>query len=156
MSLHSNHADRFDQLEQQIRVARAVTPDLVSGVLAGACLRLPALTNTNKAASIARLIEADAWTDAALAIIELESPQWKLRRLVYEDGEWHCQLSNQRELPAGLDETAEACHEFLPLAILGAFLETRRRGPTMREAERPGVPQVRPAAHDAVSVDNFA
>jgi hypothetical protein len=156
MLMHSNHADRFDQLEQQLRVAQAVTSDLVSGVVAGACRRLSALPNTNTAASIARLIKANAWTDAALAIIESELPQWKLRRLVYEDGEWHCQLSNQRELPAGLDETVDACHVFLSLAILSAFLEARRRGVTTREAERPDVPQMRPAAHHVVSVDNFA
>ena len=27
---------------------------------------------------------------AALALVELELPAWKLRRLIYEDGEWLC------------------------------------------------------------------
>jgi hypothetical protein len=72
-----------------------------------ACTRLPA----GKAARIDQLIDAGAWNDAALALIELELPAWKLRRLVYEDGEWLCSLSRQPNLPLALDDTADARHE---------------------------------------------
>ena len=44
-------------------------------------------------AKVARLIESGAFADATLAVLELELPQWKLRRLIYEDGEWHRSLS---------------------------------------------------------------
>jgi hypothetical protein len=76
---------------------------------------------------IDRLIEADAWTDAAMGLLEANLPAWQVRRLVYEDGEWHCSLSRQRNLPAEIDDTADACHELLPLAILDAFAEARRK-----------------------------
>jgi hypothetical protein len=42
------------------------------------------------------------------------------------DREWLCSLSNQPQLPLGLDNVAEASHEVLPLAILLAFLQARR------------------------------
>jgi hypothetical protein len=46
-----------------------------------------------------QLIEAGAWADATLAMVELELPYWNLRRLVHEDGEWLCSLSKQPNLP---------------------------------------------------------
>ena len=76
---------------------------------------------------VEQLIEAGAWTDAAMALLEAGAPAWELRRLVYEDGEWHCCLSRQRNLPAELDDTADAWHEILPLAILGALAEARQK-----------------------------
>jgi hypothetical protein len=59
------------------------------------------------------LIKIGAWVDIALTLIELELPGWKLRRLIREDGEWFCSLSQQPNLPATLDDMA--------------FLEARRR-----------------------------
>src|SRR6476659_10952614 len=85
------------------------------------------LTPPPTAARIDQLIEARAWDDAALALIELELPAWKLRRLVYEDGEWLCSLSSHPNLSVALDDTVDARHEVLPLAILSAFIEARRR-----------------------------
>jgi hypothetical protein len=105
------------------RHAHALTPDLISNVIADACTRLPAMKRAGKAARIDQLIETGAWDDAALALIELELPAWKLRRLVYEDGEWLCSLSKQPNLPVGLDDTADASHEVLTLAILSACIE---------------------------------
>jgi len=54
------------------------------------------LTPPSSAARIDQLIEARAWNDAALALVELELPAWKLRRLVYEDGEWPARFSDSR------------------------------------------------------------
>ena len=45
---------------------------------------LPALSDAEgsaKAARLRRLIQSQAWTDAALAFIDLELPQWQVRRL---------------------------------------------------------------------------
>ena len=53
-------------------------------------------------------------------------PGWKLRRLICENGEWFCSLSRQPNLPAALDDTADASHDVLPLAILLAFGGARR------------------------------
>jgi hypothetical protein len=88
-------------------------------------------------------------------LLELELPQWKLRRIVYEDGEWHCALSRQPQLPLELDEVAEASHEILPLALLVALLQASRdvaAGATRVTA----VPRVILAPGYAVCCDNFA
>jgi hypothetical protein len=92
--------------------------------------------------------EAGAWTDATIALLELELPDWKLRRLVDDNGKWLCSLSKQPGIPLGRDEVAEASHESLPLAILIALLQARRssaggpsgiaRVPPFRRAPRNG------------------
>jgi hypothetical protein len=156
MLFHPKHEARLDRLADKLRVAQGVTRDLISNVIADACVRIPVLTRAGKAAWIDQLIEAGAWSDAALALIELELPAWKLRRLVYEDGEWHCSLSKQPNLPVALDDTADASHEVLPLAILNAFVEARRRTSAAPETTSATVPQVRPTSDYAICCDNFA
>jgi hypothetical protein len=154
MLFDPKHEDRLGELEARLRGAHALTPDLLSDVIAQACTRLAA-HGPSARGRVDRLIEAGAWTDAVLALVEIELPHWTLRRLVYEDGEWLCSLSSQPGLPLGLDEVAEASHEILPLAILLAFIEARRAA-----LESPvgltAVPQVRPAVGYAVCCDNFA
>ena len=151
------YENRLDRLTEQLRLAPALTADLVSNVVADACTRIPVLNKAGKATRrLDQLIEAGAWSDAALALIELELPAWKLRRLVYEDGEWFCSLSKQPNLPVALDDTADACHEVLPLAILSAFVEARRKTSAVREPSSPTVPQVRPTSGYAICCDNFA
>ena len=76
------HEDRLDRLMEQLRLAPALTPNLIGAVIADACTRLPVLHRAGMAARIDQLIEAGAWSDAALALIELELPAWKLSRLV--------------------------------------------------------------------------
>ena len=156
MLFNPNRESRLDRLADQVRLALALTPDLISKVIADACTRLPVLSRAGKAARIDRFVEAGAWNDAVLALIELELPAWNLRRLVYEDGEWLCSLSKQPNLPMALDETADATHDVLPLAILGAFFEARRRNTVSHETSLPTVPQVRLAPDCAVCCDNFA
>jgi len=153
---HPKTADRLSLLADQIRSAQAITPDLVSDVIDGACVRLPAISRTEKAARLRRLIEAGAWTEAALALIELELPQWRLRRLVHDDGEWLCSLSSQPNLPGEFDDTVDARHEILSLALLSAFLEAKRQATGAREVSAPAVPQVRRASSCVVCCDNFA
>jgi hypothetical protein len=155
MLFDPKHEEHLDALEEQLRRAPALTPDLISNVIADACTRLPVLKRAGKAARIDQLIKAGAWSDAALALIELELPAWKLRRLVYEDGAWLCSLSRQPNLPMALDDTADASHEVLPLAILSAFVEAHRRTSAMRETSSQTVPQVRPTEGYAVCCDNF-
>jgi hypothetical protein len=153
MLFNPKHEDRLGRLANRLRFAQAVTPDLVADVAAEACVRVRTLSAAGKAGRIARLVACGAWTDAALALVELELPQWKLRRLVCEDGEWLCSLSKQPGLPIELDATVDACHELLPLAVLCALVEARRRADEGR-ASSP-VPQLR-LPGDAVCCDNFA
>jgi hypothetical protein len=132
-----------------------VTAELMSNVIDEACWRSPPVRRTGKAARIELLIRSGAWTDAALALIELELPQWQIRRIVYDEGEWHCALSRQRELPEWIDQSIEARHEDLPLAILMTFVEAQRAStPSIRTS----VPTVRSEASpldEPVSCDNF-
>jgi hypothetical protein len=152
MLLDPKHEGRFDWLTEQLRRAPAATPDLISNVIVDACTRLPAVNATR----VDQLIEAGAWTDAALALIELELPAWKLRRLIYEDGAWFCSLSKRPNLPVELDDTADASHEVLPLAILSAFVEARRRASAIREPSLQAVPPVRRTSGYAICCDNFS
>ena len=155
MWLNPKHEDRLDRLMEQLRLAPAPTADLISNVVAAACTRLPMLNMAGRAARLDQLIEAGAWSDAALALIELELPAWKLRRLVYEDGEWLCSLSKQPNLPVAFDDTADARHDVLPLAILSAFLEARRAASAAHESSSPTVPQVQPTSGIVICCDNF-
>lgn len=152
--------DRLARLTGQLRLASTLAPDLICSVfadlIAEGCTRLPALSRTGKVARVEQLVAAGAWTDAALALTELELPAWKLRRLVYDDGEWFCSLSRQPNLPAEIDDTADASHDVLPLAILGALLAARRSADIAGDIRPPTVPQVRPMSDDAICCDNFA
>jgi hypothetical protein len=142
-------------LQERVRRAQMLTPALAAEVIARACPRLQARHPTAKA-RLVRLIESGAFADAMLALLELELPQWKLRRLVCEDGEWHCSLSKQLGLPAELDDMAEAQHQSLPLAILGAFLEAGRHSRTASEGQPRSVPLVWLTDGYALCCDDFA
>jgi hypothetical protein len=154
MLLAPREEERLGRLEGQLRCAQALTPDLMAQVIAQACTRFTACGPAAKT-RVGRLIESGAWTDAVLALAELELPKWKLRRLVHEDDEWFCSLSRHPWLPLGLDELAVANHESLPLAVLLAFLEARRAAPSKSASSSTTVPHVRPASGYAVCCDNF-
>jgi hypothetical protein len=156
MLFDTKNEDRLDRLAEQLVLAPALTRDLISSVLSEACTRLPVLRSSGKAARLDRLIEAGAWTDAALALIELELPAWKLRRLVREDGRWFCSLSKQPNLPIDLDETADANHGVLSLAILSSFVEARRVSSAAREIRPQTVPRIRSRSGHAICCDNFS
>ena len=66
-------------LDDRLRRAHAVSPDLMADVIGAACRRLPPVTETS--ARIERLIGSQAWTDAALALIDQQdtlSKWWSL------------------------------------------------------------------------------
>ncbi|MGO8909446.1 MAG: hypothetical protein ACLQDM_09015 [Bradyrhizobium sp.] len=143
-------------LDDRLRDAHAVTEELLSDVISEACWRFPPVRRTEKTARIERLIKSGAWTDAALALIDLELPQWQIRRIVYDDGEWHCALSRQRELPEWLDQSIEARHADLPLAILSAFVDAQRVSAPSIRTSVPSVPRGGYRLYEPVCCDNFA
>jgi hypothetical protein len=145
----------LDRLDEELRFAPQPAPDLFANIIGSACTRIPILTKSGKATAIDRLIESGAWTDAALALIELELPAWKLRRLICENGEWICSLSRHPNVLATLDDTVDAVHEVMPLAILLAFLEARRM-PHIPARAVTAVPAIVPAADGLICYDNFA
>jgi hypothetical protein len=146
--------DRLEGLLEQLRLAPAPTSDLFSDIAAGACTRLSRIEQSAKAARIRWLSEAGAWTDAALGLVQLELPEWTVRRLIRDDRAWLCSLSRHCEIPIEFDDMAEAVHESLPLAILTAFVAAQHRqvatsGPAPRT-----VPTV--ALESVVCCDDFA
>jgi hypothetical protein len=154
MRLLSEHRDPL-VLSDRLRDAHAVTPELMSEIADTACRRFPSMGQSEKTARIERLIASEAWTDAALALIDLELPLWQVRRIAYDEGEWYCALSRERELPDWLDRSIEVRHTDLALAMLGAFVEAQR---IAAPSSRPSVPAVSRDAHplyEPVCCDNF-
>ena len=111
------------ELAERLREADTVTPELFRDVVDEECWRLPSVRRTRQFDRLEQLIKSGAWTDAALALLELELPQWRLRRIAYDEGEWHCALSRQRELPDWLDQSIETRHADLSLAIMSALID---------------------------------
>jgi hypothetical protein len=143
-------------LSLRLRDAGRVTVELMSDLAHDCCRRFPSQGQRGKTARVEALIKLGAWTDAALALLDLELPQWQIRRLAYDDGEWYCSLSRERELPDWLDQPIETHHADLALAILSAFVEAQRIDPP---SSRPSVPRVERHAdglYQPMLTDNFA
>ena len=144
------------ELDDRLRDAAAVTAELMSQIIDETCRRYPPIRRTRKSLLIERLIQSGAWTDAAFALIDLELPQWQVRRIVYDEGEWHCALSRQRELPEWLDQSIETCHADLPLAILTAFVDAQRIDTPSPITSVPTAPRHADVLCEPVYRDNFA
>jgi hypothetical protein len=145
----------LERLDEELRLAGKPTSELVSRLAVGACPRIAALKTADPAIRIGRLIAAEAWSDAAIALIELEIPSWKVRSLVRGGDEWLCSLSQQPNFSKELDDTVEASHESLPLAILRAFVEARRRDSVAPRAIS-AVPRVQALSEPLICCDNFS
>ena len=156
MFLNSQRSEQLAALAGQVRAADAATSDLLARIVAGTARRLWTPSEAANAVQLHDLIEAGALTQAALSLIELELPLWKLRRIAYDEGEWHCAMSRQRELPEWLDQAVEARHASLTLAILGAYIETVGQIELSRERSRPSVPQTRAEQYEPLYCENFA
>jgi hypothetical protein len=149
------HEDHLERLSARLRLAPEITSDLFSDVTA-ICARLAVLAKAGKTGRLNSLIAAEAWTDAALTLIELETPNWKLRGLEYQDGEWFCSLSTEPNMPVVIDDTADARHEIPALAILSAFLDALRKNSEIHETRSLTTPRFRSASGLAMCCDNFA
>ena len=144
------------ELNDRLRDAPAATAGLISEIISETCRRFPSIGQTENTARIERLIGSGAWTDVALALIDLELPQWQVRRIAYDEGEWHCALSRQRELPEWLDQSIEAHHADLALAILSAFADVQRVTAPSSRTSVPTVPRDVNPLYEPVLSDNFA
>jgi hypothetical protein len=154
MSSSSEHLDA-DELDARLCSAPVLTAELLSEAVDSVCTRFSLLRNTEPAARAEQMIQSGAWTDAALALLALELPQWQLRRLVYDDGEWHCALSSQREMPEWLDQSIEAHHVDLPMAILRAFVSARRASPPAIRSSVPPSPRPVHKHYEPMCCENF-
>jgi hypothetical protein len=151
MLLRLNQNEHSDSAPAPVQAAVA----LVVKAVARDGVRRNAPSKAAKVARVQRMIEAEAWTDAVLALIELELPQWKLHRLVYDSGEWFCSLSQHTDLPAELGETVDGHHEVPTVAILQAFFEARDRTGAKHKDGSPSAPQIRPQCTSPICCDNF-
>jgi hypothetical protein len=156
MFLNSQRSEQLATLAWQVGAADEATSQLFSEVVIATARRLWAPGEAAKATQLHDLIEAGALTQAALNLIDLELPLWKLRRIAYDEGEWHCAMSRQRELPEWLDQAVETRHASLTLAILGAYIETLGQTELSREPSRTSVPQTRAEQYEPLYCENFA
>ncbi len=155
--LQITHPRDLNDLADRLRNATETDTLLATEVINSACRRFPSLGQSDKTAHLEQLIRSGAWTDVALALIDLELPLWHVRRLAYDDGEWYCALSRERELPDWLDQSIETHHADMSLAILGAFIEARR---TFQPESRTSVPAVNRGGasnlYEPACSDNFS
>ena len=154
--LHIKECRDLGDLNERLRNAPEVTESLMTDVVRAACRRFPSLGLSEKTTRVERLMRSGAWTDAALALIDLELPQWQIRRLTYDDGEWYCALSRERELPDWLDQSIEVRHADLALAILGAFVEARRISEPESRTSVPAVNRTALDFYEPVGADNYS
>jgi hypothetical protein len=124
----------ISRLADRLRDADTVTAELFWQVMHEACSRLAGVRRTKDFGRLERLIQCGAWTDAALALLTLEIPQWQVRQLTCEAGQWHCTVSRQGELPDWLDRSVAACHRDLCVAIMIALVEVKRDCPSLAES----------------------
>jgi hypothetical protein len=154
MTLLSKHRDP-GELDDRLRDAHTVTSELMAEIIGETCRRFPSVGQSEKSERIERLIQTEAWTDAALALIDLELPLWQVRRIAYDEGEWYCALSRERELPDWLDRSVEAHHADLALAMLSAFVDAQRIASPASITSVPAVPRDANPLYEPVCCDNF-
>jgi hypothetical protein len=154
MSVVALHYDPAS-LGERLRDAHAVTRPLMLDVIDKACQRFRSLGQRERTVRVSRLIEAEAWADAALALLELELPLWQVRRIAYDDGEWYCALSRERELPDWLDRSVEARHGNLALSLLSAFTEVQTLTATATRPSVPSVPCGMDSLYQPMDCNNF-
>ena len=140
-----------ETLDRNVTASAAMFSDVLRAARQDAPMR-----HVLEVARIKHLITCCAWTDAALALLALELPQWQLRRLAYDQGEWHCALSENREMPDWLDAAVETHHPDMALAILGALLQARRERVASGRSEIEMGPPAPDALWQPALTDNFA
>ena len=149
MLFHLKSQDRLDALRARLGRESVLAPNVISEILT------VVEAHDDQVGRIDDLVQFGALTDAALALIELAPGAWKLRRLSYDAGEWHCSLSRHLGLPAEFDDTADGSHETPPLAILSALIEALQRHRAAVDGRPRTVPSIRPMAGQPVCCDNF-
>lgn len=150
-----DHEPDLGRLGERLRDTTEANAAIVTEVIGAACRRYPSLGQSEKTARVEQLIDCGAWTDVALALIDLELPLWQIRRLAYDEGEWYCALSRERELPDWLDQSIQTRHADLALAILCAFVEALRVSRPESRTSVPAVSRAAPDFYEPVCSDNF-
>jgi len=106
--------------------AETTTRSFHATIVRGSKVYAPIGSDARKA-RIGRLVAAGAWTEAAVALVEFEVPEWHLRRLVRDGVDWVCSLSRYDHMPSEFDDGVDGRNELPAVAILEAIDEARRR-----------------------------
>jgi hypothetical protein len=150
------HGDVFERLAQRIRLAEIPSRELFDDIIATIRTHSATAKSVRGADRFDTCHACGAWTDAALALIEIELPRWTMRRLIRDDGMWLCSLSQSPNLPIELDDMAEASHENISLAILAALLDARRISSNRTAFMPASVPTVSSPGSYRICCDNFS
>ena len=140
----------------RIHDAPKATTTIFREIIEAACRRFPSLGQSEKTARIERLLGAEAFAEAALALTDLELPQWQVRRIAYDGGEWYCALSRNRELPDWLDQSVQGHHQDLALAILAALVEVEALTAPLSQPSVPTSRREASALYAPIGCDNFS
>jgi hypothetical protein len=156
MSLRTHSCRSPNELRDALDGASAPAADLLSSALDLMSTHCALPDRADRARRIRALIDAQAWIDAALAIVDLDRSH-AVRQISHDDGEWSCRIGSRWAIPDWLDNSVQFTHRVLPLAILGALLDARAQS---EEAVAPAtsVPLSRSGrgyAIPAVSCDNY-
>lgn len=141
----------LNTLASLLRNANGCDEGVLNEVIGSACHRFQSMRART---DFDQKIKAGAWVDAIMTLIAAEMPAWTLRRIARDDALWICSLSRHPDLPIELDDTAEAFHRDLPLAMLSAFIEARL-AVSIRHVPAT-TPKLRPQDHHAVCCENFS
>ena len=147
-------AERLGRLLDRLETVDEMSSELWNDIVASACVRSTLIPGRGGLAQLNRFVADGAWVDAAFALIDAELAGWKLRRIVYDSGEWHCALSRERYLPEWLDDAIEASHRDLALALVKAALEAMCE-PTSSARVPATVTCIPVEDHHYLSCDNF-
>jgi hypothetical protein len=109
-------------LKEAVRTADDVSAALMRSVLDVAAPRCATPDRAARVGRIGALIDAQAWTDAALALAALDRAH-AVRHVAFDDGKWWCRIGSQWAFPEWLDDTIWCGHPVLALAIVGAVLD---------------------------------
>src|SRR5690348_16868916 len=107
-------------LSHRIKQSEKVTPQLMRELIEAVFGRVTEDTS-GQASAVWRMARAEAYVDAALALIDTALPDWSVRRICYEDGEWWCAM-NPRQPVYWEDDEVDEAHPVMALAILKAFV----------------------------------
>jgi hypothetical protein len=156
MSLRTHGHRSPAELRDDVCRAPAASAELVSAALDLVAARCAAPNCADQARRIRALIGTHAWTDAILAVVDLDRSR-AIRQLSHDEGEWICRIGSRWAVPDWLDDNVHFTHPVLPLAILGALLSA------LAQNEKAAVPATSvPSSRQrfghsisAVSCDNY-
>jgi len=152
---HINHMAALDRITVRLDRADRLCGDLWTEIMTGAAERFAAMAGQPSVSRLNKFAADGAWVDAALALIEVELAAWRLRRIVLDDGEWHCALSRAPAVPEWLDQAVQASHRDLALALVKVAIEAIREMRSCKEREPRTVPQISCEPRQYLCCDNF-